>query len=124
MNNIDKLVKDFKYKQKKHKRKSIKGVAVYAGLGVVIAGAGMALLYQRCCSEIKHIVVRNENDIDEDNAIDEDIDNDIYDEINEEIDNSREEIKQTLKNGSKKPIGDVGSAFEEALEDLETENQD
>lgn len=124
MNNIDKLVKDFKYKQKKHKRNSIKGVAVLTGLGVVIAGTTMALLYQKCCSEIRHIVVNNAKDFDEDNAIDEDIDNDIYDDINEEIDTSRNEIKQTLKNGNNKPMGDVGSALEEALEDLETEKQD
>ncbi|MGK0466435.1 hypothetical protein [Clostridium sp.] len=118
MNNIDKLVKDFKYKQKKHKRNSVKGVAVFAGLGVVIVGAGMALLYQKCCSEIRHIVVSNEKNFDED------IDSDIYDNINEEIDTSRDEIKQTLKNGNNKPIGDVGSALEEAFEDLETEKQD
>ncbi|MEK6264687.1 MAG: hypothetical protein N2B06_07965 [Clostridium sp.] len=124
MNNIDKLVKDFKYKQKKHKRNSVKGVAVFAGLGVVLVGAGVALLYQKCCSEIRHIIVKNEKDFDEDCAIDEDIDSDIYDDINEEIDNSRNEIKQTLKNGNNKPIGDVGSAMEEALEDLETDKQD
>jgi hypothetical protein len=124
MKNIDKLVKDFKYKQKKHKRNSVKGVAVFVGLGVVIVGAGMTLLYQKCCSEIRHIVVRNAKDFDEDNAIDEDIDSDICDDINEEIDTNRDEIKQTLKNGNNKPMGDVGSALEEALEDLETEKKD
>ena len=50
MNNIDKLVKDFKYKQKKHNRNSIKGEAVFTGLGVVIAGTTMALLYQKSCN--------------------------------------------------------------------------
>ncbi|MBK5242278.1 hypothetical protein [Clostridium sp.] len=110
MNNIEKLVKDFKYKQKKHKINSIKGVTLFAGLGIAIGGTILGLLYQRCCSEITHIIIKNAKDFDED--------------INEGINIESDEIKQTLKNKANEPMGDVGSAMKEALEDLEVEEQD
>lgn len=124
MRRLDKLARNINYKQKKHNKNTIKRVAMFTGLGIAIGGTVLSLLYKRCCSEIKHIIIKNAKDFDEDNNIDEDIDSDFYDEINEEINIKRDEIKQTLKNNTNKPMGDVGSAMEEALEDLETENQD
>jgi hypothetical protein len=109
MSSLDKLTKNIKYKQKKHNSNSIKKVALFAGLGIAIGGTVLSLLYQRCCSEITHIIIKNAKDIDED--------------INEEINIERDEIKQTVKNKANEPMGDVGSAMEEALEDLEVEEQ-
>jgi len=121
---IDKSSKKLKYNRQKQKNNSVKGVSVFAVLSIAIGGTVLGLLYQKCCSEIRNIIINNAKDFDEDRAIDEDIDSDIYDEINEEINIKRDEIKQTLKNKTNKPIGNVGSAMKEALEDLETEEKD
>ncbi|MGH4117596.1 hypothetical protein [Clostridium sp.] len=110
MSSLDKLTKNIKHRQKKHNSNSIKRVAIFAGLGIAIGGTVLGLLYQRCCSEITHIIINNAKDIDED--------------IDEEVNIKRDEIKQTLKNKDNEPMGDVGSAMEEALEDLEVEEQD
>ncbi|MCJ7688573.1 MAG: hypothetical protein MUO60_04545 [Clostridiaceae bacterium] len=110
MSSLDKFTKNIKYKQNKHNRNSIKRVTLFAGLGIAIGGTVLGLLYQRCCSEITHIIIKNAKDFDED--------------INEDINIKKDEIKQTLKNKANEPMGDVGSAMEEALEDLEVEEQD
>jgi hypothetical protein len=119
MKSLDIFVRNNNYKQKRQRNNSIKGTAVLAVVGVAIGGTVLGLLYQKCCSEIRQIVFKNVKDFNEEIDIEKDIDIDFYDEVNEEIDTKREEIKQVLKKKINKPMGDVGNAIEEALEDLE-----
>jgi hypothetical protein len=121
---IDKLLKTIENNQRKQKVNSIKGVAVLAVLGVAIGGATVAILTKCCCSKIKQIIIKKGNEYNEYNDIDEDIDNDIFDDINEETNIKRDEIKKSVETAaSDKHIGNVGIAMEDAIDDLEEENQ-
>ncbi|MFT5872065.1 MAG: hypothetical protein ACI8WT_000992 [Clostridium sp.] len=110
---LDKLAKDIKNKQKKQKINSIQNYAVFTVLGVAIVGTVAAIFSQSCCEKIRNFSIMNKEDIDEETNK----------ETDEEINIKRDEIKQTLKNVNDESVGDVGSAMEKALEDLEDEKQ-
>lgn len=102
MNHLDRLAKNIKFKKRKQKGRFINSFVV---MGIAIGGVIAGLFVRSCCDEIKNSTISNAKDIDED------------------INIKRDEIKQTLDNALGESVGDVGTAMEEAFEDLEDEKQ-
>ena len=117
MNYLDILAKIIKFNSKKQKKDNLKSNVVLAVAGVAIVGVAVAFFTKGCCEQIKNVVIKNLEDSDED------IQEDINEDINEETNIIRDEIKETLGKVGDKSIGDVGVAIEEALEDLEEEEE-
>ena len=95
MNYFERVVKDFKREQRRRKPESIKNIATFTVIGVVVGGAITMVLADVICEKIKNM--GNENDI-------------II---------KRNEIKETLENAGDESIGDVGIEMKKALDDLE-----
>ena len=102
MNYLDRLAKNIKLRKRKQKGCSINSFAV---IGIAIGGVIAGLFVRSCYGEIKNSAISNAKDIDED------------------INIKRDEIKQTLDKALGESVGDVGTAMEEAFEDLEDEKQ-
>ena len=96
MNCFERVVKDFKYQQRKGDSNSIKGVAIFTVVSIVIVGAITLLFTEKCCEKMKDII-RDEND----------------------KDIKKNEIKETLEKASEESIGDLGVELKRALADME-----
>jgi gas vesicle protein len=114
MNYLDKLITIIEFHRKKQKIKKLKTIGALAVLGVAIGGAATVIFAHGCCNKMGNIVIRNVEDIDDD--VNKNRGND------ENI--NRDEIKETLGKAGEESLGDVGFAMENALEDLEDENDD
>ncbi|MGV8981777.1 hypothetical protein [Clostridium sp.] len=128
MNYLEKLVKSINSKQKKQRINSNKNLIALTVLGVAFVGTVSVLLVQKVSCEIRNIIINNAKDPDED--IYEDVDLDIDADDNIDIDKNvdvdpkediEDEIKENLEKQKGKSIGAVGTAMEEALENLEDE---
>lgn len=105
MNYLNNLGKIIELHQRKRKGSSLKTIAIFSVLGVAIASVALVLLTQSCRTEIRNIVIRKANELDDD------------------ITTKRNEIKQTLENVDDESIGDIGVAMEDALKDIEAEKK-
>lgn len=126
MNYLDKLSRNISRKQRVHKINSNKKFITLTVAGVAFVGTISVLLAKKISEEIRNIIINNAKDTDEDvinKDMDGDFDVDMMDqEVNEDTDDDIEdEIKQTLDKQKGKPIGAVGAAMEEALDDIEDE---
>ena len=95
MNCFERVVKDFKREQRKRKHESIRNIATFTVIGIVIGGAITMLLAEELCEKIKNMVVENDIKV------------------------KRSEVKKMVENVDNESVGDLGVEMKKALEDLE-----
>jgi len=101
MNYLEILTKIINLRQKKQKASSLRNIAIFSAIGVAITGAAVILLAQSCSKEIRNMVIKKANELDE------------------EINIKRDVIKHAVEEVGEESLGDVGIAIEDALHDLE-----
>ena len=95
MNCFERVVKDFKREQRKRKHESIRNIATFTVIGIVIGGAITMLLAEELCEKIKNMVIENDIKV------------------------KRSEVKKMVENVDNESVGDLGVEMKKALEDLE-----
>ena len=95
MNCFERVVKDFKREQRKRENESIRNIATFTVIGIVIGGAITMLLAEELCEKIKNMVIENDIKV------------------------KRSEVKKMVENVDNESVGDLSVEMKKALEDLE-----